>query len=134
MQVLVPSTGNMLGTSALVKITSVGRWSVFGEVIKILNQVDDKIASNRRISSQVRQDKCSSCSSQNESSACSNEPDPSACGLECCEGKITLEEGQVSWIDRFAEDINSQNVIGWLLRKRKNQLKGVENDFALGSK
>ncbi|GAY39594.1 hypothetical protein CUMW_045550 [Citrus unshiu] len=133
-QVLVPSTGNMLGTSALVKITSVGRWSVFGEVIKILNQVDDKIASNRRISSQVRQDKCSSCSSQNESSACSNEPDPSACGLECCEGKITLEEGQVSWIDRFAEDINSQNVIGWLLRKRKNQLKGVENDIALGSK
>ncbi|KAH9758096.1 threonylcarbamoyladenosine tRNA methylthiotransferase [Citrus sinensis] len=133
-QVLVPSTGNMLGTSALVKITSVGRWSVFGEVIKILNQVDDKIASNRRISSQVRQDKCSSCSSQNESSACSNEPDPSACGLECCEGKITLEEGQVSWIDRFAEDINSQNVIGWLLRKRKNQLKGVENDVALGSK
>ncbi|KAH9692317.1 threonylcarbamoyladenosine tRNA methylthiotransferase [Citrus sinensis] len=133
-QVLVPSTGNMLGTSALVKITSVGRWSVFGEVIKILNQVDDKIASNRRISSQVGQGKCSSCSSQNEPCACSNEPDPSACGLECCEGKITLEEGQVSWIDRFAEDINSQNVIGWLLRKRKNQLKGVENDIALGSK
>lgn len=132
-QVLVPSTGNMLGTSALVKITSVGRWSVFGEVIEILNQVDDKIASNRRISSQVGQGKCSSCSSQNEPCACSNEPDPSACGLECCEGKITLEEGQVSWIDRFAEDINSQNVIGWLLRKRKNQLKGVENDIALGS-
>ncbi|KAL9449403.1 hypothetical protein AB3S75_011349 [Citrus x aurantiifolia] len=133
-QVLVPSTGNMLGTSALVKITSVGRWSVFGEVIKILNQVNDKIASNRRISSQVGQDKCSPYSSQNEPCACSNEPDPSACGLECCGGKITVEEGQVSWIDRFAEDINSQNVIGWLLRKRKNQLKGVENDIALGSK
>ncbi|KAH9692314.1 hypothetical protein KPL70_016358 [Citrus sinensis] len=124
----------MLGTSALVKITSVGKWSVFGEVIKILSQGNDKIASHKRISSQVGQDKCSPYSSQNEPCACSNEPDPSACGLECCEGKITLEEGQVSWIERFAEDINSQNVIGWLLRKWKNHLKGVENDFPLGSK
>lgn len=134
MQVLVHGTKNMLGTSALVKITSVGRWSVFGEVIKILNQVDDKSASNKRISSQVHQDKCSPCSSQNEPCACSNEPEPSACGPECCEGKVTLEEGRVTWIDRFPEDISSQNVIGWLLRKRRNHVKGVENDIGVGSK
>lgn len=37
-QVLVVGPESMLGTSAIVKITSVGRWSVFGEVIEILNR------------------------------------------------------------------------------------------------
>lgn len=136
-QVLVVGAESMLGTSAMVKITSVGRWSVFGEVIEILQQTDDKTTSSKRISSL---DKCSPCSSQNEPCACSNEPSacskkPSACGTECCGGKTTLEEGRVSRIDKLPEDHrNSQNLIGWLLRKRKNHLnKKVETDVASGS-
>lgn len=37
MQVLVVGTGS--GTSVIVRITSVGRWSVFREVIKTLNVI-----------------------------------------------------------------------------------------------
>ena len=34
----------------------------------------------------------------------------------------------------FAEDLNSRNLIGWLLRKRKNHVhKKVECEIALGS-
>ncbi|KAJ6757888.1 RADICAL SAM PROTEINS [Salix koriyanagi] len=41
-QVLIVAQESMLGTSAIVKITSVGRWSVFGEVIETVNQTNHK--------------------------------------------------------------------------------------------
>ncbi|XWS23394.1 hypothetical protein CRYUN_Cryun28dG0010300 [Craigia yunnanensis] len=54
-QVLIIAPESILGTSAMVKITSVGRWSVFGEVIETLSQVNVKMAPE-----------CSPCSNQND--------------------------------------------------------------------
>ncbi|KAF2297370.1 hypothetical protein GH714_022003 [Hevea brasiliensis] len=48
-QVLVVAPESMLGASAIVKITSVGRWSVFGEVIQTLNQMDGKTVSAEKL-------------------------------------------------------------------------------------
>ncbi|KAJ0025030.1 hypothetical protein Pint_07290 [Pistacia integerrima] len=129
-QVLVVAAESMLGASAIVKITAVGRWSVFGEVIETLSQIDEKAASNRRISSQVR---CDPCSNQDDSCACSNDPHCGTCGPESCGGEIALEESRVSRIDKLLEDRSSRNLMGWLLRKRKNHVHKVENDIALGS-
>lgn len=43
-QVLIIAPDSMLGTSTDVKITSVGRWSVFGEVIQIPKQAETSVA------------------------------------------------------------------------------------------
>ena len=131
-QVLVIAPESMLGTSAIVKITSVGRWSVFGEVIETINHMNVKSASRRDISSQ---DKCSPCSDPNEC-ACTREPEACAsCGPESCGGQTTLEESAPSRNPTFPEDPNSRNLIGWLLRKRKNHVhKRVEGEIASGSK
>ncbi|KAL5776330.1 hypothetical protein ACOSP7_009256 [Xanthoceras sorbifolium] len=122
-QVLVVAKEDMLGASALVKITSVGRWSVFGEVIETLTRIDEKAASNRRIYSQ---DKRSPCSSQSETCACSAEPQSCACGPESC-GVLGNE--------KLLEDLRSKKLIGWLLRRRKNHVqKTVEANTASESK
>lgn len=127
MQVLVIAAVSMLGASAIVKITSVGRWSVFGEVIETLNQVDHKAASNERKSGQ---DRCSPCSNQDDSCASSNHPHCGTCGPESCGGEIALEASKVSRIDKMAEDHSSRNLMGWLLKKRVNHVHKVENDIA----
>jgi len=131
-QVLVIAPESMLGTSAIVKITSVGRWSVFGEVIETINHMNVKSASRKDISSQ---DKCSPCSDPNEC-ACTREPEACAsCGPESCGGQTTSEESAPSRNPTFPEDPNSRNLIGWLLRKRKNHVhKRVEGEIASGSK
>ncbi|KAK1576244.1 hypothetical protein Q3G72_012190 [Acer saccharum] len=130
-QVLVVAKEDMLGASALVKITSVGRWSVFGEVIETLTRIDEKAASNRRISGQ---DKRSPCSSQSETCACSAEPQSCACGPESCGGKATLEESRVSGNEKLLEDLKSRNPIGWLLRRKNRVQKMVENNTVSESK
>ncbi|CAN0890091.1 Threonylcarbamoyladenosine tRNA methylthiotransferase [Linum grandiflorum] len=73
-QVLIVGTESMLGTSAMVKITSVGRWSVFGEIIEIVTEAD-----NRRISNGTRKEM--KCVDEGESCACSGEQAAAAC---CC--------------------------------------------------
>ncbi|KAL4384539.1 hypothetical protein GQ457_15G019080 [Hibiscus cannabinus] len=45
-QVLIIVPESILGSSAMVKITFVGRWSVFGEVIEVLTQIDVQKALN----------------------------------------------------------------------------------------
>ncbi|KAK3230087.1 hypothetical protein Dsin_001968 [Dipteronia sinensis] len=130
-QVLVVAKEDMLGASALIKITSVGRWSVFGEVIETLTQIDEKAASNRRISSQ---DKRSPCSSQSETCACSAEPQSCACGPESCGGKATLEESSVTGNEKLLEDLKSRNPIGWLLRRKNREQKTVDNNTVSESK
>lgn len=102
----------MLGASALAKITSVGRWSVFGEVIETLTRPDEKVTNGRS----SHQEKPSSCSSQSESCACSTEPQSCYCGPEGCGGKTTAEDTTVSATTKL-------NPIRWLLRKRKNHLQ-----------
>ncbi|OAY23750.1 threonylcarbamoyladenosine tRNA methylthiotransferase [Manihot esculenta] len=120
-QVLVVAPESMLGTSAIVKITSVGRWSVFGEVIQALNQMDEKTVSSKKMPGQ---EKCSPCSDPFVTCACSKESEPCDCGPESCGGQN----------DVLLDNRNRRNLIGWLLRKRKNQMhKKVENGIALGS-
>lgn len=130
-QVLVIAPESMLGTSAIVKITCVGRWSVFGEVIETINHIND-ISSLRNI--MPSQAKCSPCSNSDDSCVSTREPEPCPCGPESCGGQTTFEESAVSMNSMFPEDLNSRNLFGWLLRKRKNHVhKKVECDVASGS-
>ncbi|KAK1267192.1 CDK5RAP1-like protein [Acorus gramineus] len=46
-QALVAAPETMLGTSVDVKITSVGRWSIFGEVINVHTQINKDISSQK---------------------------------------------------------------------------------------
>ncbi|KAF9670608.1 hypothetical protein SADUNF_Sadunf13G0086600 [Salix dunnii] len=128
-QVLIVAQETMLGTSAIVKITSVGRWSVFGEVIETLNQINHK---SKSVEKMLSEEKCFPCS---DSCACSRESEPCACGPESCGGQGASEQSGVSQNDVYLEDPNRRNLIGWLLRKRKIQAqKMVENGVASGSR
>ncbi|KAK3006390.1 hypothetical protein RJ639_015474 [Escallonia herrerae] len=116
-QVLVIGPGSMLGTSAVVKITSVGRWSVFGEVIQAHNQSNGNMTSNKRSSSDGTSSPCC-----NLDETCSGQPEPCACGPTSC-GGLVLPDGRgvsVPEKDSWSDDQNNQNLIRWLLRKRKN--------------
>ncbi|KAJ6693650.1 hypothetical protein OIU85_004430 [Salix viminalis] len=128
-QVLIVAQESMLGTSAIVKITSVGRWSVFGEVIETVNQINHK---SKSVEKMLGEEKCSPCS---DSCACSSEPEPCAGGPESCGGQSASEQSDVLQNDVHLEDQNRRNLIGWLLRKRKIQAqKMVENNgIASGS-
>lgn len=128
MQVLVVGPGSMLGTSAIIRITSVGRWSVFGEVIETLNSTKDNVESKERSD---RSENCCSLSNLEESCACAGELDACACGHESCGGLNLTEEngGSLSKSGSWADDRSNLNVFGWLLRKRKNhQTTKLEDD------
>ncbi|KAM2872522.1 hypothetical protein FF1_020025 [Malus domestica] len=130
-QVLVAAPESMLGTSAIAKITSVGRWSVFGEVIETIPHINDKTASTNETRSQ---EKCFPGANNCETCACSTEPETCACGPESCGGQATSGECAVTKNVVLLEDRNNRNLLGWLLRKRKNQVeKRVENEIGLGS-
>lgn len=108
-QVLVIGPETMLGLSAMVKITSVGRWSVFGEVIEVLNQTNAVERSG---------DQFSQCSSLD--SSCSKEQ--CACEMTSCCGQAQEVEKTVSASKHEAKltDQSSRNLVGWILRKRKS--------------
>lgn len=111
-QVLVVGPESMLGTSAMVKITSVGRWSVFGEVLEILTE---------NATPRPNQDeKISTCSNVNET-CCSKESETCACGLtsSCC-GQPDVKTVPFTSDEKDPSSARSQDLIGWLLRKRKN--------------
>ncbi|KAL6315535.1 hypothetical protein AAG906_000837 [Vitis piasezkii] len=108
MQVLVVAPRSLMGTSAIVKITSVGRWSVFGELIETLNQINDIIS--------LKEEKFSL----------------GKCSPALSQVKFVRS---VSRKDMLPENQNSQNLFKWLLRRRKNHgQKRVENGIAWGSK
>ncbi|KAL1060286.1 hypothetical protein V6Z11_1Z110300 [Gossypium hirsutum] len=128
-QVLIVAPETILGTSAIVKITSVGRWSVFGEVLESLPQVNVKMAPDKV----SNQEKHSPCSNQYECCACSKEPEPCSCGPDICGGQIKLDKCTVSKNDSPMENRASKNPIHWFIRKRRNHAqKKLENDIALG--
>ncbi|XP_068313315.1 uncharacterized protein [Pyrus communis] len=130
-QVLVAAPESMLGTSAIVKITSVGRWSVFGEVIETIPHINDKSASTNENRSQ---EKCFPGANSCETCACSTSPETCACGPESCGGQATSEECAVTKNAVLLDHWNSRNPIGWLLRKRKNHVeKQVEDEIGLRS-
>lgn len=125
---------SMLGTSAIVKITTVGRWSVFGEVLQTINHVNDKSASGNVMSCLDK--KCPPMSNHCESDVCTRESESCACcGPESCRSQTALEESAGTGNSMFPEDLNSRHPIGWFLRKRKNHgKKRVEGENASGSK
>lgn len=114
---LVVGPESMLGSSAIVKITSVGRWSVFGEVIQILDHTNSSgtlAIGDKEI--------CSPCSNADEACACSGNPEPCGCGFDSCniQGKSEESTVPVPKNDLQPENISNGNVIGRLLRKRRN--------------
>ncbi|KAL1564816.1 tRNA (N(6)-L-threonylcarbamoyladenosine(37)-C(2))-methylthiotransferase [Salvia divinorum] len=110
-QVLVVGSASMLGTSAMVKITSVGRWSVFGEVLEILTtNVTSRVNQNQEISN---------CSNLNET--CSKESETCACGLPSnCEHTDDVKTVPFTPNEKEPDKVRNQDLVGWLLRKRKN--------------
>lgn len=127
MQVLVVGPGSMLGTSAIIRITSVGRWSVFGEVIETLTLTKDTTESKERSD---RSEKCCSLTNIEGSCACVGELDACACGHESCGQNLTEEKGgSLLKNDSWADDRSNSNIFGWLLRKRKNhRTKKIDDD------
>lgn len=115
MQVLVVAPETMLGMSAEVKITSVGRWSVFGEIIGI-----NKLDSCERKSTPEMHLPCAD--HRDETCPCSGEPEPCSCALQSCGDTNVLEEITVPSIKNI-DGLNGRNLIGWFLRKRKQQGK-----------
>ncbi|KAF3448093.1 hypothetical protein FNV43_RR08801 [Rhamnella rubrinervis] len=49
---LVVPSKSMLGTFAMVRIASMGRWSVFGEVIETIQPINNNAASSKGMSTQ----------------------------------------------------------------------------------
>ncbi|CAI0556749.1 unnamed protein product [Linum tenue] len=127
-QVLIVAPETMLGSSAMVKITSVGRWSVFGEVIEILTQTDRRTSTKERLSREV---KCAPCVDQDESCACSgdNAAAPCACGLEGCgEQQNGAGTDTASHNQQLLEDQNNTSLIGnFLSRRRKTPTRKLDD-------
>ncbi|CAA0827795.1 Methylthiotransferase [Striga hermonthica] len=113
-QVLVDEPESMLGSSAMVKITSVGRWSVFGEVIQILNETAHF---------PMKHDSAEENSCLKET-CCSKEAETCACGQTEQETVFGTKDVQKP------RESRSQNLVGWFLRKRKNisSCRTIENE------
>lgn len=116
---LVVASDSMLGSSALVRITSVGRWSVFGEVIETLNCSDAQNSpvdkSSLKADTSPYEGPCGSCS-------CSREADSCACEGGSCGQKVP-EERSFAWRNDASEDRSRRDLISWVLKKRKSQVK-----------
>lgn len=93
----------MLGTSAMARITSVGRWSVFGDVIETL--------SSANVEKHAREEKKPPCSS--DSITCEN----CTCSAESCgedkSGEACNISGNIS-----IQDQSMRGFLGWFMRKR----------------
>ncbi|CAK8575296.1 unnamed protein product [Lathyrus sativus] len=132
-QVLVIALDNMLGSSAMAKITSVGRWSVFGEVIETINHPSDNKALNKQV---PNQDMSSLCCNQTKNCVISEEPESCACGnVDSCCSQSTLEktDSPRDTVVLPQNQNSNKNLFGWILRKRKNLHKRVESELASGS-
>ncbi|CAI0396636.1 unnamed protein product [Linum tenue] len=118
-QVLIVAPQTMLGSSAMVKITSVGRWSVFGEVIETLTQADKRTSAKERLSSEV---KCSPCVDQDESCACSGDKAaaPCSCGPEGCgEQQNSAGTDTASHNQQLLDAQDKTSLIGNFLSRRR---------------
>lgn len=122
-QVLVIAPESMLGSSAIVKITSVGRWSVFGEVIETLTSASDKVAARE---TEGNQDSCAPCSNAGGNCACSGEAEPCSFSSQTCCSHDTKSPGSTLGIKPSQEN-------GGELRSRKNHTSKTENNTTLSS-
>ena len=129
-QVLVDAPDYMLGTSAMVKITSLGRWSVFGEVIETINQINDNRDSSNNI---PNQENSSLCLDPTKAGRCSEEQESCACGVDSCCGQSNLEKSDISRDAALLQNKKSQSIFGWILRKRKHLHSRVESELTSGA-
>ncbi|KAI3685179.1 hypothetical protein L6452_34415 [Arctium lappa] len=111
-QVLVVGPESLLGSSAIVKITSVGRWSVFGDVIEILDDRNGVTSPSDEKDTSIKE-KC-----VEDTCGCSStKPEPCACESDACEPNgCNIAEN-----DSHPEDQNGRNVEGLLLRKKPSR-------------
>ncbi|XP_010521157.1 PREDICTED: threonylcarbamoyladenosine tRNA methylthiotransferase [Tarenaya hassleriana] len=103
-QVLVAAPESMLGTIATVKITSVGRWSVFAEVIETFDHPNEETRPRERPSS-PRADTCETCT----------------CSAESCGGQKIEEVCDVSG-DLSPPNQIGRSLFGRFLRRRNKQV------------
>ncbi|CAN8235404.1 unnamed protein product [Cochlearia groenlandica] len=112
-QVLISAPESMLGTSAIARITSVGRWSVFGEVIKTL--------SSSKVETQTRE-------KEEKKPPCST----NVITCETCDGsgETCGEEKSGEACSNIPENITRQyqTVLGWFSRTRKTKKVEVEKE------
>ncbi|KAJ6807217.1 threonylcarbamoyladenosine tRNA methylthiotransferase [Iris pallida] len=87
-QVLVIAPDIMLGTSVYVRITSVGRWSIFGEVIESIEPVTVPQEPKSNIGTSPS-DSCQDC-------GCSKEPQASSLALQTCGQNCCVENKEAS--------------------------------------
>ncbi|XP_054813015.1 uncharacterized protein LOC129313715 isoform X2 [Prosopis cineraria] len=128
-QVLVDAPDSLLGTSAMVKITSVGRWSVFGQVIETLNHTSDNAASSKKMS---QRDEASLCNNSSEAGTCLEKMESCACGNDVCCSQNSFKESDVSQDTILPQNHKRQNLIGWILQKQKH-LRGRRVESELSS-
>lgn len=86
-QVLVIAPDSMLGTSADVKITSVGRWSVFGEVIEgsvAVKEAPKKTGTELQKGCRENQVEEASCCATDSCGSCACSEAAQHCGAEQC--------------------------------------------------
>ncbi|XP_071716055.1 uncharacterized protein [Rutidosis leptorrhynchoides] len=84
-QVLVVGPETLLGSSAIVKITSVGRWSVFGDIVEILGQSNEVKSQSDKKDPPSKKETCSPCINEQGTCACSSaKPEPCACESDAC--------------------------------------------------
>ncbi|KAI3807463.1 hypothetical protein L1987_23391 [Smallanthus sonchifolius] len=110
-QVLVVGPQSLLGSSAIVKITSVGRWSVFGDVIEILTESNDiPIPSDSK--DIINKERSSPCSNQEDTCVFSPaKPEPCACESDACKSNGCV-------IGSFPEAQNAPTNPSLLLRRK----------------
>lgn len=100
----------MLGTSAIARITSVGRWSVFGEVIETL--------SSTNVVTQVREEKkppCTSDVSTCDTCNCSAQSCGEGKSVEACNisGDMTRQDDTTQGKSNKEEEEKRQVVSHW---------------------
>lgn len=130
-QVLVVAPDSMLGTSAMARITSVGRWSVFGEVIETLNGFGAEVSKEEP----PCWERSSACNPTSDDCSCSRGAALDTCELQVYGQKTLLREDPSG--NEIVEDRRSRRMIGWLLRKRKhpgNRQWEVKNVSACNTK
>lgn len=114
MQVLLVGPESLLGSSAIIKITSVGRWSVFVDVIEILSQCNG-VTSPSKKKNTSNKEICSPCFNQEDTCVCSSaKSEAFACDSDVCESNGC----SITTNDSHSEVQNPQNSSSLLLRRK----------------
>uniref|UniRef100_A0A0A9EX89 Threonylcarbamoyladenosine tRNA methylthiotransferase n=1 Tax=Arundo donax TaxID=35708 RepID=A0A0A9EX89_ARUDO len=114
-QVLVIAPDSMLGTSADVKITSVGRWSVFGEVIEgsvVVKEAPQQTRSEPQKECRQNQVEEPSCCATDSCGACACSDSAQRCSPDRCKNTSHAPQtcGDVTRPEAFQSTLVRRNV------------------------